>query len=81
VTPFLVLAVAFVVSFLDPRRPLRLLRADLLVLALAPRYFLRSKGRRPHRDRDRRRVRSGDCLIVRSFGVLQSSASELTCDM
>ena len=40
-TPFIVLAVAFVVPFVDPRRPFGLIHADVLALALFPLYFVR----------------------------------------
>jgi hypothetical protein len=39
--PYVLLAVAFVVPFLDPRRPFRLVHADVLVLALFPLAYLR----------------------------------------
>jgi hypothetical protein len=40
-TPFILLAVAFVVPFVNVRRPLSVVHADILVLVLSPFYFLR----------------------------------------
>jgi hypothetical protein len=62
VTPYVLLAVAFVVPFFDPRRPFRLLHADILVLALFPFYYLR------YMDQSRGSLRWA--VVVASIGLV-----------
>jgi len=62
VTPYVLFAVAFVVPFFDPRRPFRLLHADIIVLAFFPFYYLR------YMDQSRGSLRWA--VVVASIGLL-----------